>query len=243
MEVWRDPSGAQGLGVQPFQVRKNSGMSQQHLVSPRTCPGFLRHSPQHVTGRMSASGDIVWVSIVFRHSNKAASDSSGCTHAKSPRVPGIDQGRAPLGFYGRYSPAALPPRPVPWQRGGKAKVTLVGWLCSPWSQAGASQSPHCVCTRSLPKTLVLSPAPGVAGGRCGVAGDLLGVMSWVCTSCHMGTPWRDLPAPKVTVLPGTRLPTGYGMCSHRAVPVGGGTSAPAPAPPYFSLPGSFVFQE
>lgn len=151
MEVWRDPSGAQGLGLQPFQAWKSSGMRQQPLRNLGQVRGKLRHSPQHVTGRMAASGDILGVRIVFRHSNKVGGDSSGCAPAKGPRVPVTDQGQAPLGFYGRYPPAALPPRPVPWQRGGKAKVTLVGWLCSPWSQAGASQSPQCVCHTISPQ--------------------------------------------------------------------------------------------
>lgn len=120
------------------------------------------------------------------------------------------------------------PWPLPRQRGGKAKVTLVGWLCSPWSQAGASQRPTCVYhtispQNSLPRPQApLSPTTAVAGGHCGVAGDRLGVMSWVCTSCHVGTPWRDLPAPKVTMLAGTRSPTpascaAPGVCSSGLV--------------------------
>lgn len=80
------------------------------------------------------------------------------------------------------------------------------------------RSPSCLSHDLSPKLWVLSTATGAAGGHCGVAGVQLGVVSWVCTSCHVRTPWRDVPAPKVTVLAGTRLPSpapcaGHGTCS------------------------------
>lgn len=75
------------------------------------------------------------------------------------------------------------------------------------------------------KLWVLSPATGAAGGHCGVAGDQLGVVSWVCISCHVGTPWRNLPLQRSPCCQGRgcppRLPAPVMACAaHGAVPVG-----------------------
>lgn len=72
--------------------------------------------------------------------------------------------------------------------------------------------------------------------------DTFGIVSSVCTSRHVRTPWRDLPAPKVTVLPALVMGCAAQGSSQRC-PRGGGTSAPASAPLHFSLPGSFVSRE
>lgn len=133
---------------------------------PRAVRGKLRHSPHHVTGRVTASGDIPWVRVVFRHSNGVGGNSSGGTAAKGPSVPGTHQGQALLGFYGRYPPAPLPPRPLPWQRGGKAKVALVGWVCSPWS---LPEIPVCLSHDLPPKQgwpVDTAGWPGTSSGSC-----------------------------------------------------------------------------
>lgn len=97
---------------------------------------------------------------------------------------------------------------------------------------------------SLPETLVclshdLSPKLWVPQGW---PVDTFGIVSSVCTSRHVGTPWRDLPAPKVTVLPALVIGCAA-QGSSQCCPRGGGTSAPASTPLHFSLPGSFVSRE
>lgn len=111
-------------------------------------------------------------------------------------------------------PSCTPPPPGHYRGNVAERQRSPRWggFAAPGTRLEPPRDPGVFVTRSLPKT-------GMAGGHCEVAGDQLGVMSWVCISCHVRTPWRDLPAPKVTALAGTLLlPTpascaGHGMCS------------------------------
>lgn len=173
MEVWRDPSGAQGLGVQPFQARKSSGMSQQHLVSPRTCPGFLRHSPQHVTGRMAARGDILWVSIVFRHITSLGVTAVDAHPRRVHACLALTGVRLRWAFMGG---TLLQPSLPDQYRGNVAegqRSPSWGGFAAPGARLEPRRVPTMFVTRSLPKTLGAIASP--TGGRGPARGHILGL--------------------------------------------------------------------
>lgn len=161
----------------------------------------------------------------------------GSTHAWHPPGPGA---AGLLWEVPSYTPPSLATTGATWRKGKGHPRPL-----QPLEPPG---DPRVFVTRSLPKTL--GAVASHRGGRWTLRGSW-GPARGRVLGLHLlprGDTLAEPPAPKITVLPGTRLPTpapcaGHGMCSSRRCPRGGCTSAPASAPLHFFLPGSFVSQE